>query len=149
MFHASLHVHSNVASSSNTINTVLCVHHTNLTFQHRNNSHIYHFHLRLFNPNVHIVCIHARKLFFVSIWTMDAPFCAQPHYRRISWNHNKLILIVVALQFPSYTFIHQSPGHNCITILEHSKNDILVHRAWIPKTIHAYFNVALHHWHRL
>ena len=60
------------------------------------------------------------------ISTMDAPFCAHLHYKCISCNQNKFILIVVAFQFSSCTFIHQTPSHNCVTILGHSKYDILV-----------------------
>ena len=60
-----------------------------------------------------------------------------------------LISIVVVFQFPSCTFIHQSPRHNCVTILGHSKYDILVYRTKIPKTVHACFHVPLLHLHRL
>ena len=41
MLHASLHVHSNASTSSNTINGVLCVHQTNLTFHHKGCETIY------------------------------------------------------------------------------------------------------------
>ena len=60
------------------------------------------------------------------IWTMDAPFGAQLHYKCISCIQNKFTLFVVAFQFSSCTFIHQSPWHNCVTILGHSKYDISV-----------------------
>ena len=62
-FMLQLHAHSNASSSFNTIDTVLCVHHTNLKFQSWNNSHIYHLRMPLFNLNVNIVSIHGRKLF--------------------------------------------------------------------------------------
>ena len=71
------------------------------------------------------------------ICTMDAPCGAQLHYRCISCIQNKFIFFVVAYQFYSWTFIHQSPWHNCVTILGHSKHDILIYRARIPKTVHA------------
>ena len=83
------------------------------------------------------------------IWTMDAPFCAQLYYRCILRIQKSFILIVVALHFSSNTFIHQSPWHNWVTILGHSKYDILVHHARIPKTIHAHFNAMLPHLYRL
>ena len=60
------------------------------------------------------------------IWTMDAPFGAQLHYRCISCIQNKFILFAVAFQFSSCIYIHQSSGHNCVTILGHSKYDISV-----------------------
>ena len=42
---AERHVSWFTRSSSNTINFVLCVYHTNLKFQPCNNSHIYHLHM--------------------------------------------------------------------------------------------------------
>ena len=58
-------------------------------------------------------------------------------------------LSVVAFQFSSCTFIHQTPWHNCVTVLGHSKYDILVHCVKDPSTIDAHFNVPLPHLHRL
>ena len=150
MFHGSPGVHSNVSTSFNTINILLCVPHTNLKFQPRNNSHIYHMHIPLFNPNVHIVCILGRKLFSMS--NLD--------YGYLNFVHNSItaafyaiketfILIVVAFQFSSCAFIHESPWHNCLTILRHSKYTILVSHARIPKTVHACFNIPLSHLHKL
>ena len=43
------------------------------------------------------------------IWTMNAPFGAQLHYRCISCIQNKFILFVVPFQFSSCTLIYQSP----------------------------------------
>ena len=60
------------------------------------------------------------------ICTMDAPFCAQLYYICISHSEKVFILIVVVVQLFFCTFIHESPWHNCITILRHSKYDILV-----------------------
>ena len=71
------------------------------------------------------------------IWTIDAPFCAELHYKCISDNQIKLVVIVVAFQFSSCTFIHQRPWHNCVTILGHLKYKILVYHARTPETAHA------------
>ena len=85
----------------------------------------------------------------VRICTMDAPSWAQLHYRWISCNQTIFISIGIAFKLSSCTFIHERPWHNCITILQHSKRDILVYRERISKTIYGCFNVPFPHLHRL
>ena len=83
------------------------------------------------------------------ISTMDAPFCAQLHYRCVKCNQEKLHFNCSRTPILLCTFIHETPSHNCVTILGHSKYDILEYRAGIPKTVHACFNFPLPHLHRL
>ena len=109
IFHASLHVHSNVATSSNVIDSVLCGHHTNLTFQQCNNSHIQHLHMSLFNPNVHNMCIHARKLFSVSNWDNECPILCTAPLQMHFMHSKKFLFVLLAFQFSSWAFIRQSP----------------------------------------
>ena len=90
MFCASLHVHSNAARSSNTINDVLRVPHTNLTFWQCKYSHIWHLRAPLSNPNVHIVCINVRKLFSLSNLDYGCPiWCTAP--LQMHFMHSKQI----------------------------------------------------------
>ena len=91
MFHASLHVHFNASSSSNTINAVLCVHHANLTFHSS----------ATIPTSSTCTCPYSIPMSMLrasmqqssspcQIWTMDAPFCPQLYYRCISCNQKEL-----------------------------------------------------------
>ena len=144
-FMLQLHVHSNASSLSNIINAVLCINHTNLEFQPCNNST------------------------YTCLYLIQCQYCVHPwkkvilHVKFGLWMHHlvhsfitdalhaikKPSFSVVAYQFPSCTFIHESPWHNCVTILRHSKYEILVYPAKIPKIVQARFNIPLHHLHRL
>ena len=97
-----------------------------------------------------ILCASMKETYSLcQIFTMDAPFCAHLHYRCISCNIKTIIFIVVLFQFSSCTFIHETPSHNCITMLGHSKCNILVYHSRIPKTVHACLNVPFPHLYRL
>ena len=97
MFYASLHVHSNAATSCNTVNAAICVQHTILTFQQCNNSHIQHLHMPLSNPNVHIACIYARNLFSVANLDYGCPIWCTPSLQMHCMHSKQVHFICTAI----------------------------------------------------
>ena len=110
MFRASLHVYSNAARSSNTVNAVLRVPHTILTFRQCNYSHIWHLHMLLSNPNLHILCINARKPFPMSNLDYECPIWCTPPLQ-VHFMHSKQIHFICSCIQTLLLYFHPSkPG---------------------------------------
>ena len=151
MFHASLHVHFNASSSSNTINDVLCVHHANLTLH--SSATIPTSSTCTCPYSVPMSMLRASMQQSSSpcqIWTMDAPFCPQLHYRCISCNQKELHSNCSCIPI---LFLYFHPLNLLIRLRHNTKTFKIQHFGIsVPKfqrSVHARFNVPLLHLHRL
>ena len=142
-------MHYNVSILSNINNAVQCFYPTNFTFQQCNNSHIYHLHLPLFNPNVHIVCIHARKLFSRANLDSGHPIlCTTPfqmHFmesRKIRFYCSCISILFMCC----YSSNQMTQRHHYTNTFKTRHFGILCQDS---QAVHASFNVPLPHSHRL